>query len=144
MKVLTIKQPWASLICLGIKDVENRTWRQDCLVGEKILIMSSKKEENTSKTTLTWRTEYQRLVSNGEVPPLEKLPRGVILGYVDIVAIQEESDSIWAADASHVKYVLNNPHMFTTPLPGVHGQPRPINYDISLDELLAIPTTPVT
>lgn len=143
MKVLTIKQPWASLICLGIKDVENRTWRQDCLVGEKILIMSSKKEENMSKTTLTWRTEYQRLVSNGEIPPLEELPRGVILGYVDIVAIQEKSDSIWAADASHVKYVLNNPHMFTTPLPGVHGQPRPINYDISLDELLAIPTTPV-
>lgn len=35
MKALSIKQPWASLICtprqdnplLGIKDIENRTWR---------------------------------------------------------------------------------------------------------------------
>ena len=45
MKLLTIKQPWASLICLGIKDVENRTWRQYSLIGERLLIMASKKDE---------------------------------------------------------------------------------------------------
>lgn len=140
MKLLTIKQPWASLICLGIKDVENRTWRQNCLIGEKLLIMSSKKEEDMSKTTQTWRTEYLRLVSNGEVPPLEELPKGAIIGYVDVVDIQKVSDSIWAADASHFKYVLENPHMFTIPLAGVRGQSKPIYYDISLNELLAIPT----
>ena len=27
MKALTIKQPWASLIASGIKDIENRTWK---------------------------------------------------------------------------------------------------------------------
>lgn len=27
MKVLSIQQPWAALICAGIKDVENRTWK---------------------------------------------------------------------------------------------------------------------
>lgn len=27
MKAITIKQPWASLIAHGIKDIENRTWR---------------------------------------------------------------------------------------------------------------------
>ena len=26
MKTLTIKQPWATLIAMGIKDIENRTW----------------------------------------------------------------------------------------------------------------------
>ncbi|RZJ91586.1 MAG: ASCH domain-containing protein, partial [Chryseobacterium sp.] len=26
MKSLSIKQPWASLIASGIKDIENRTW----------------------------------------------------------------------------------------------------------------------
>ena len=26
MKAITIKQPWASLIVHGIKDIENRTW----------------------------------------------------------------------------------------------------------------------
>ena len=47
MKLLTIKQPWASLICLGIKDVENRTWKQNCLIGETILIMSSMGDEDS-------------------------------------------------------------------------------------------------
>jgi hypothetical protein len=27
MKILTVRQPWASLIVAGIKDVENRSWR---------------------------------------------------------------------------------------------------------------------
>ena len=26
MKILSIRQPWASLIVAGVKDVENRTW----------------------------------------------------------------------------------------------------------------------
>jgi len=140
MKLLTIKQPWASLICLGIKDVENRTWKQNCLIGETILIMSSLGVENMAATNQTWCVEYQRLVSIGAVPRIEKLPRGVIIGYVDVVDIKEKYDSLWAADASHYKYILKDPHMFITPLEGVRGQPKPINYDISIDELLAIPT----
>ncbi len=58
MKLLTIKQPWASLICLGIKDVENRTWKQNCLIGETILIMSSLGVENMAATNQTWCVEY--------------------------------------------------------------------------------------
>ena len=139
MKLLTIKQPWASLICLGIKDVENRTWRQDSLIGERLLIMASKKDENMAATYERWREEYQRLVADGIVPPLNELPKGVIIGYVDVASIEEVSDSIWAADSSHLKYVLKNAHLFQIPLHGVHGQPRPINYEISPTELLSIP-----
>lgn len=140
MKLLTIKQPWASLICLGIKDVENRTWRQDSLVGEKLLIMSSKKDVDIAKTNTAWRNEYLRLVENGTISSLEHLPKGKIIGYVDVDAIKEESDSIWAADSSHFKYVLKNAHLFKTPIDGVHGQPRTINFDIDIIALLSIPT----
>ena len=139
MKLLTIKQPWASLICLGIKDVENRTWRQKSLVGEKLLIMSSKKDVDIAKTNAIWRDEYFRLVKNGVIPSLELLPKGKIIGYVDVVDIKEEYDYIWAADASHFTYVLKNAHLFKTPLDGVHGQPRTINYDIDINTLLSIP-----
>lgn len=139
MKLLTIKQPWASLICLGIKDVENRTWRQNSLIGERLLIMASKKDENMDTTNERWCEEYKRLVDDGIVPPLKELPKGVIIGYVDVVSIDEVHNSIWAADSSHLKYVLTNPHLFQKPLPGVHGQPRPINYEISLEELSSIP-----
>lgn len=31
MKVISIKQPWASLIAHGIKDIENRTWTENDL-----------------------------------------------------------------------------------------------------------------
>lgn len=139
MKLLTIKQPWASLICLGIKDVENRTWRQNSLIGERLLIMASKKDEKMDTTNARWREEYHRLVADGIVPPLSELPKGVIIGYVDVVSIEEVYDSIWAADSSHLKYVLTNSHLFQIPLPGVHGQPRPINYEMSPAELLNIP-----
>ena len=140
MKLLTIKQPWASLICLGIKDVENRTWRQNSLVGQKILIMSSKKEEDMSTVKQEWHKEYSRLVSNGVIPPLKELPKGQILGYVEVVDIKEIYDSLWAADSSQLKYILKNPHMFKSPIKGVRGQPKPINYDIKLSETEAIPT----
>ena len=44
MKVLTVKQPWAELICLGIKDVENRSWRcPKKFIGERVLIHAAKK-----------------------------------------------------------------------------------------------------
>ena len=140
MKLLTIKQPWASLICLGIKDVENRTWRQNSLIGERLLIMSSKVDVDLSTTNVCWKDEYFKLVNNGSIQSLELLPKGLIIGYVDVIAIEKNSDSLWAADDSHLKYVLANPHLFKTPLPGVHGQPRPINYEISNEELLSIPT----
>lgn len=37
VRVLTVKQPWATLIAQGIKRVENRTWppRQELLAGER-------------------------------------------------------------------------------------------------------------
>ena len=42
MKVLSVQQPWASLIVAGIKDVENRTWKPKEMPG-RILIHASKK-----------------------------------------------------------------------------------------------------
>ena len=46
MKPITIKQPWASLIVHGIKDIENRTWPcPDKYIGQKILIHASLKPD---------------------------------------------------------------------------------------------------
>lgn len=44
MKALTVKQPFAHLICVGIKDIENRTWKcPEKYIGERVLIHSSSK-----------------------------------------------------------------------------------------------------
>ena len=102
--------------------------------------MASKKDADMAATNERWREAYQRLVTDGIIPQLDELPKGMIIGYVDVVSIEEESDSIWAADSTRLKYVLRNAHLFKDPLPGIHGQPRPINYDINPEELLNIPT----
>ena len=42
MKTLSIKQPWAYLLCSGIKDIENRTWKlPEKYKGERVLIHAS-------------------------------------------------------------------------------------------------------
>ncbi|MYE38465.1 MAG: ASCH domain-containing protein [Candidatus Spechtbacteria bacterium SB0662_bin_43] len=43
MKVITLHQPWASLIALGIKDIEARSWSPpQRLIGETIAIHAAK------------------------------------------------------------------------------------------------------
>ncbi|MDD3416807.1 MAG: ASCH domain-containing protein [Lachnospiraceae bacterium] len=44
MKAITIRQPWASLIAHGIKDIENRTWRCPTKhIGTRVLIHAAVK-----------------------------------------------------------------------------------------------------
>ena len=39
MKAITIKQPWASLIVHGFKNIENRTWAcPEKYIGHRVLI----------------------------------------------------------------------------------------------------------
>ena len=50
MKAISIKQPWASLIAHGIKDIENRTWKcPKKYLGQRVLIHAAK----TAKYFLT-------------------------------------------------------------------------------------------
>ncbi|WP_370325271.1 ASCH domain-containing protein [Euzebya sp.] len=43
MKALTVRQPWASLIVLGVKDVENRSWSAPAgIIGQRIAIHAGK------------------------------------------------------------------------------------------------------
>ena len=42
MKTLSVQQPWVTLICSGIKDVENRTWVPN-YTGRILIHASSKK-----------------------------------------------------------------------------------------------------
>ena len=42
MKVLSVQQPWASIICTGVKHVENRSWKPKDIPG-RILIHAGAK-----------------------------------------------------------------------------------------------------
>lgn len=59
MKALSIKQPWASLVATGIKNIECRTWKTNYR-GE-ILICSSKGD-------MEWEDGGERLILPGGIP----------------------------------------------------------------------------
>ena len=110
MKTLSIRQPWASTIIHGHKNIENRTWpihyRGDILI-------------HAAKTCT--RAEYQNASefcqSMGvSIPELKMLHRGQIIGIVTVVDCQfSQTASGWGMPGQwHWK--LENPREIT-PIP---------------------------
>lgn len=91
-KAITIKQPWASLIMAGLKDVENRTWKTN-FRGTVAVHAGS----GIAKDAMA---EHGRLVS--------QYPAGAIIGTVEIVGCVTDSASEWAMEG-HYHWILANP-----------------------------------
>lgn len=62
MKTLSIQQPWAEMICRGIKDVENRTWKPAEMPGRILIHASSKKVTRSFFNTIP--EEWESHISN--------------------------------------------------------------------------------
>jgi len=111
MKTITIKQPWASLICKGIKDVENRTWPTK--FRGRILIHAALKDFDF-RNSMT--SEYQREFIKEIKKPYIK---GAIIGSVEIIDCLKSKDSLHKAwgDMYCFHWVLANPILFPEPIP---------------------------
>jgi len=132
MKALTIKQPWASLIAHGIKDIENRTWKTN--FRGRIYIHSS----TPKKFEIQLNDEQTRLA----LPVLKdafsgNLPFGAIIGEVDIIDCVINHSSIWAEQSDVFRkthsagvvsrppiynWVLANPVLYEDPILNVKGK----------------------
>ena len=93
--VLTIKQPWAHLICFGGKDIENRKWRTK--FRGRLFIHSAKVDDVEALE------KYEEL----GVIKSDDLVRGAIIGSVEVVDCVSESDSPWFDGPNG--FVLKNP-----------------------------------
>ncbi|HPT40665.1 MAG TPA: ASCH domain-containing protein [Candidatus Paceibacterota bacterium] len=108
--VLTVKQPFASLIVEGIKDTENRTWKlPEKYKGQRVLIHASKawNRENAelcinNKIVNNALTELG-IIHNYKVPDIgyrgytfSGLDTGSIIGSVEIVDCVVNYVSVWA------------------------------------------------
>lgn len=139
MKAITIKQPWASLIVHGIKDIENRTWAcPKKYIGQRVLIHASSCSW-TWHRVLSYMTKpmlaiFEKLGYNGKWVRCQ--PTGSIIGSVEIVDCVINHPSIWA-EKTEVKadeyglphygdktynWVLANPILFEKPIEGVKGK----------------------
>lgn len=114
MKAITIKQPWAHLICAGIKDVENRTWKIS--YRGRVLIHASGslwKKIDAKFTDEQMRVCFLDIYNEcmfGEIH------FGAIIGSVEIIDCVQNHPSIWA-EKDCWNWVLANPVLFLEPIP---------------------------
>jgi hypothetical protein len=81
---LSVWQPWAYLLVTGIKDVENRSWATKH--RRRLWIHASKRLDEDA---------YRALDASGVHLP-EHLPRGALVGAVELVGCVRDSPSRWA------------------------------------------------
>lgn len=119
MKAITLKQPWAFLVCSGVKDVENRTWKcPEKHIGKRVLIHASKtsyKCDNYFDSPLS-NDQLLALPSDIQYPVLHS----AIIGSVRIVGCTINHPSVWAVDELY-NWVLANPILFDKPILNVKG-----------------------
>ena len=83
MKVLSVRQPWAYLIVAGYKDIENRTWYTNPR-GPLLIHASKAVDPNDFPKQRQWIRE-----AGIDIP--EDLPRGAIVGSVNLTAVRWSS-----------------------------------------------------
>lgn len=123
MKAITVKQPWASLIIQGGKDIENRTWKTN--VRGRVLIHASGVYDNNYKTVINndvLKDGKVRNVLNGNIP------KSAILGSVEIADCVQNHPSKWAEKGVY-NWVLKNPIVFDKPIENVKGKLSFWQYD---------------
>lgn len=141
MKAISIKQPWASLIAHGIKNIENRTWKTN--FRGRIYIHASGKfagDINTLFSDEQWNIMGEEMRCN---MVLKDFPTSTIIGEVDIVDCVINHPSIWAEKSDNYgrffrngvpayvgkkenkpiyNWVLDNPILYEKPILNVKGK----------------------
>ncbi len=119
MQAISIKQPWASLIAHGIKDIENRTWKcPQQYIGQRVLIHVSKIAVGWKDGPLNFR---QRDVAKGYGFSFDELRKGAIIGSVVIADCVQNHPSVWAEKGCW-NWVLKDAVLFDKPIEGVKGK----------------------
>lgn len=136
MKTLSIRQPWASLIIKGFKDVENRSWRTSIRGEIAVHASASKTEDDWDDAIITVSVIRAIAFSDAAkwlietIGEFDKLPRGVILGTVEITDCKRERMSPWHFDENWGFY-LQNPKELKKPIPA-KGKLGFWDFDLSL------------
>lgn len=142
IKALSIKQPWASLIAHGIKDIENRTWRTN--FRGRIYIHASGikfKDFDSYVSDEMFSNMHKKISALGlkninerQAEFLDRQPKSAIIGEVDIVDCVLNHQSIWAEETFIPiegegypqkpiwNWVLANPVLYDKPILNVKGK----------------------
>ena len=136
MKTLSVRQPWTSLICSGMKDIENRTWKPVQLPCRILIHASSAKLPKSwaQKTGSYLAGKLLNAADLGWMPYPEELPTSAIIGYVDVVGVTTESESMWAEEGCQ-QWQLENAYVFDEPILNVKGKLNLFEYELDENQL---------
>ena len=84
MKVISLLQPWASLVVLGHKKIETRSWNTKYR-GELLIHASVGKKYKSIPADDPLYKYYHLLFAYSKIPPIEQLPYGAIIGKVNLI-----------------------------------------------------------
>lgn len=118
MKALSVRQPWAYLICARLKDVENRTRKTN--YRGKVLIHSPANDDKRYPDCFTdqqWIAINEYFKGDLVREPLHSC----IIGSIEIIDCIQGFDSIWA-EANQWHWLLKNPVLFDKPVLNVPGK----------------------
>jgi len=132
-KVLTVRQPYASLLVSGIKDVENRSrrtnYRGTVLIhaGEKVhdVVSFLKTRHEFTVEEIAMMTQMNEVDENDLF--------GCIVGSVEIVDCVQDSTSEWAARGQW-HWICRNAKVFAQPIRNVKGRLGLWDWEGSINE----------
>lgn len=116
MPALSIRQPWAWLILNGYKDIENRDFAAH--IRGTIAIHSIEGEQAKYESALATIAKHKLKI---QLPPIEELPVGGLVGTVEIVDCLESSPSPWWIEGNYAFILKNAVKGDFVPLSGQQG-----------------------
>jgi len=127
MKVLTLTQPWASLVAIGAKQLETRSWSTS--YRGQLAIHAAKGFPNWAQMTCyeePFRTTLRGSGAVGNPPQVANLPRGVIIAVCKLVDVRritstnvpnEPERSFGDYTVGRYMWLLEDVQMLETPVP---------------------------
>lgn len=121
MKAISLLQPWASLVVLGFKQFETRSWNTQ--YRGKLLIHASARKDPGGRSLCTVNDFFRTRV--GGLESFYKLPFGAIIGEVDLTATQKTDTPYIMSDEEHAfgdyrlgrwMWQLANPTCYSAPI----------------------------
>lgn len=138
-KAITVKQPWAYLLCAGIKDVENRTWSlPEKYRGERVFIHASGKPDKEPYMLFS-DAQIESIGDNRIMDVVESYEMtSAIIGSCRFIDCVTNHPSVWAEhwvtkdwhngvfggtyDKEVYNWVVTEPILFAEPILDVKGK----------------------
>lgn len=127
-KVISILQPWASLVVLGHKKIETRSWNTKYR-GELLIHASVGKKYKSIPADDHFYKYYHLLFAKNKMQPIEHLPYGAIIGKVNLVdtyhtgsiglqsILNNQELAFGDYSPNRFGWLLSDPVMFDKPIP---------------------------